>query len=288
MQTKREIKSLLESAGVHPKRRFGQNFLIDGNLMRTLVDAAGLTPDDFVLEVGAGTGALTECLADRAGRVVSIEIDPALHAIVSQRLQRANNTTVILTDVLAAKHRIAPVVEQALQIACNDVAGRFMLVANLPYNIATPLIVNLLLGTPAVQRFCFTVQREVGDRFLAVPATKAYGPVSILLQCSCTIRRLATLPPHVFWPSPAIESTMMCMDVVESPFETKEQLARFNNLLKAAFAHRRKTLRYNLAAMPDVCDVHPERSGFDLSRRPESLSVDEWIELARRVDPQLA
>jgi len=288
MQTKREIKSLLASAGVHPKRRFGQNFLIDGNLMRSLVDAAGLTRDDFVLEVGAGTGALTECLVDLAGRVVSVEIDPALHTIVSQRLGFAENAIVLLTDALAAKHQIARAVSLTLQTARNDFGGRFMLVANLPYNIATPLIVNLLLGSPPIHRFCFTVQREVGDRFLAAPATKAYGPVSILLQCSCSIRRLATLPPHVFWPSPAIESTMMCVDVGESPFETKKQLARFNDLLKAAFAHRRKTLRYNLSALLDKNNSHQRASGFDLSRRPESLSVDEWIELARCVDPRLA
>lgn len=283
-QTKTEIRALLAEAGVRPKRRYGQNFLIDGNLMNRLLDAAELTREDAVLEVGAGTGALTEHLARLAGGVVAVEIDPVLHGIVERRLGNPANLRLIGADVLRSKHRIAPAVSEALAEARRANSGKMMLVANLPYSIATPVLANLLLEPCGFDRFCFTVQREVADRFVAAPRTKDYGPISIAVQCACRVERLAILPPQVFWPRPIVESAMLKMDVGRNPFETHERLGRFMNLLRSGFAHRRKTLKYNLARVIEEESCRTIADEFDLTRRPETLSVDEWIALSQRLE----
>lgn len=281
-QTKTEIEALLAGAGVRPRRRQGQNFLIDGNLMNRLLVAADVSGDDAVLEVGAGTGGLTEHLATLAGRLVAVEIDPVLHRIVQHRLGDAANVTLIRQDVLASKHQLAPAVSEALVNARRAVPGRMMLVANLPYKVATPLLANLLLHRCGFDRFCFTVQREVADRLLAPSGTKQYGPISIAIQCTCRVERLAALPPQVFWPRPAVESAMLKLDVGRNPFGTVERLGRFMELLRAGFAHRRKTLKYNLARVAGEDVYRTLADAFDLSRRPEALSVDEWVALGTR------
>ena len=283
IQTKSEIEAMLSEAGARPRRRHGQNFLIDGNLMRQLLAAADAGPDDVVLEVGPGTGALTEQLAPVVHTLIAVEIDKALHAIVERRLAGVGNLTLIHGDALSSKHEIASAVVRALLRARREASGRMMLVANLPYNVATPLLINLLLEPCGFERFCFTIQREVGDRFTASPGTKAYGPVSIAMQSTSDIRRLAILPPDVFWPRPEVESSMFVVDVQRNPFETHEGLGRFFELVRAGFAHRRKTLKHNLTRAVGAPRCQDLSYTIDLSRRAESLTVDEWIELARRL-----
>ena len=161
-QTLSEIRDLLASAGLRPHKKLGQNFLIDGNLMTKIVDAAGLEPDDTVLEIGAGTGSLTEMLLERAGHVVAVELDRGLAELLADRLAGRDNLTLLHEDVLQTKSRIAPVVLDALRHAAG---GRpALLVANLPYHIASPLLINLLLCDVPFVHFCFSVQREVADR----------------------------------------------------------------------------------------------------------------------------
>ncbi len=283
-QTKSQIESLLSDAGIKPRRRWGQNFLIDGNLLQQLLDAADLQPHDVVLEVGTGTGAVTEHLVQHAKDVIAVEIDAALFAIVSQRLTDADNLTLIHGDVLASKHRLSDVVNDALREASRSITadkdGTLVLVANLPYNIATPLLIDLLLGPHPFTRYCFTVQRELADRLTAAPRTKDYGPISVLLQATCTLTRLADLPASVFWPRPAVESTMMRVDVTKNPFDSIDGLNRFAQFVRAAFFSRRKTLKFNLtrAVGPDRCKELAD--AVDLRRRPEELTVEEWIHLA--------
>ncbi|MEE9295571.1 MAG: 16S rRNA (adenine(1518)-N(6)/adenine(1519)-N(6))-dimethyltransferase RsmA [Phycisphaerae bacterium] len=275
---------MLAVAGVRPRRRWGQHFLIDGNLLRRLLQSAEPRPEDAVLEVGAGTGALTEHLVRAAGAVVAVEIDPALCGIVAERLQDADNLTLVRGDVLTSKHLISPVVREALLRSAVEPPGRLMLVANLPYQIATPLLIDLLLDEFGFARFCITVQQEVADRLAGAPRTKQYGPVSVLVQATCDVARLAALPPSVFWPQPKVASAMLRIDVARNPFETRERLNRFSALLRGSFAHRRKTLRYNLqrALDEDRCRILEET--YDLSRRPEALGVDEWVALGRHVE----
>jgi 16S rRNA (adenine1518-N6/adenine1519-N6)-dimethyltransferase len=283
-QTKSDIRQLLARTGFKPKRRLGQNFLIDGNLMNRLLNTAAPTREDGVLEVGAGTGGLTEHLADFAGRVVSVELDTMLYRIVAERLGQADNVRLVHADALASKHRLAPELTEALHELRQAVGGRLMLVANLPYGVATPLLANLLLQPLTLDRFCFTVQREVADRLTARPGTRDFGPISILMQCTCRFKRVATLPAQVFWPQPAVESTMIRADHERNPLESTERLHRFMNFLRQAFAHRRKTLKFNLtkAAGEEAC--RSAANLVDLSARPESLSANQWLALAEHLD----
>jgi 16S rRNA (adenine1518-N6/adenine1519-N6)-dimethyltransferase len=156
-----------------------------------------------------------------------------------------------------------------------------MLVANLPYDIAAPLLVNLLISATGLTRFCFTVQREVGDRIEARPYTRQYGPLGILLQSTCRIQRVARLPATAFWPAPAVESTMYRLDCHDRLFNRRDHLAKFARFVREAFRHRRKTLRHNLepAVGPDCFARLAGR--YDMQRRPESVAVAEWIDIAR-------
>ncbi|MFQ5493950.1 MAG: 16S rRNA (adenine(1518)-N(6)/adenine(1519)-N(6))-dimethyltransferase RsmA [Phycisphaerae bacterium] len=285
VQTKRMIAALLADVSARPKKRFGQHFLIDGNLMRRLCDSAELDRGDVVLEVGGGTGGLTDLLAGRtgpAGRVICVEIDGALFAVLEDRFRDAPGVTLIRDDVLAGKHRLCPAVDAALrQAAADNVGGTVKLVANLPYQVATPLMMNLLVDYPQVSRLCFTVQAELADRIVARPACRAYGPVSILAQLMCDVRVVARLPPSVFWPRPAVDSVMLRLDVKDLPFAQRDGLRGFVRFVRATFDHRRKTLRSALAHAVDettrqrICDV------VDASRRPESFEIAEWLEMYR-------
>jgi 16S rRNA (adenine1518-N6/adenine1519-N6)-dimethyltransferase len=207
-QTKTEIRERLAAAGIRPNRLRGQNFLIDGNLMRTVVDAAGLKPGDFVFEVGTGTAGLTALLADGAGEVLTVEVDPALSAIARQVLAGRGNVTLLQADVLAGKHVLDPDVRTALTEKASHHA-RTVLAANLPYSIATPLIVNLLMGEVAFDLMVFTVQREVADRMTASPGTRDYGWVSVVMALSCEAEVLRRLPRQAFWPAPDVESSLV-------------------------------------------------------------------------------
>lgn len=272
---------MLAAAGVRPKRRHGQHFLIDGNLMRRLVDSAGIHATDIVLEVGAGTGSLTGLLAQRAGTVVAVEVDRALHAIAARTLAQAANLMLLRADVLDSKSRIARTVVNALTTACRQTTGQLLLVANLPYDVATPLLMNLLLAPLSVRRLCFTVQKEVGERLEAAPESKAYGPLAIILQTVCRVKRTARVPATAFWPMPRVESSMYRLDVVEHPFADHGQLLSFAALVRAAFCHRRKTLRYNLTRCvgPTACGAAAEV--VDLGCRPEAVTPGQWVEINR-------
>ncbi len=279
-QTRRQIEALLNQAGIRPLKRFGQNFLIDGNLIRKLVQAAEIRPDDVVLEVGPGTGTLTEELLAAAGHVVAVEIDKGLAGLCRDRFGDNERFTLLHTDVLERKSEIAPVVMDTLRERQARLGGRTMLVANLPYQAATPLLVNLLLGPDLVSPLCFTVQAEVADRLLAPAGGKEYGPISIYAQGLAEARRIARLGPQSFWPAPQVDSAMVRLDV-NAAFDpkVKSSLAR---LVHACFLHRRKTLKWSLREL--VGESGPARIAADgrwnLDDRPEQLTVAKWVGLA--------
>jgi 16S rRNA (adenine1518-N6/adenine1519-N6)-dimethyltransferase len=280
-QTRRQIEALLNGAGIRPLKRFGQNFLIDGNLIRKLVGAAGVRPDDVVLEVGPGTGTLTEELLAVAGHVVAVEIDKGLAGVCRERFGDNDRFTLLHTDVLERKSRIAPVVLETLHDRQLQLGGRMMLVANLPYQAATPLVVDLLLGDDQVSPLCFTVQAEVADRMLAPPGGKDYGPISIYAQALGTARRIARLGPQSFWPAPQVDSAMVRLEVhAETDPRLKAGLAR---VVHACFLHRRKTLKWTLRRLVDdstLQQIDADRR-WDLDARPEQLTVTQWIRLAQ-------
>lgn len=223
VQTQREIRALLDAGGLRPRKRFGQHFLIDGNLMRRLVRAAEPGLDDVVLEVGGGTGGLTDLLIGRVAHVVCVEVDTHLHALLADRFRdpiRNHQLTLLHGDVLEGKHRISAEVLKAVKTSwdrrpsCKTSGGQVKLVANLPYSVVTPLVMNLLVDEPMVRRLVFTVQAEVGERLTAQPGSKAYGPLSIMAQGLCRIRVVARVSARSFWPRPAIDSLMLRMDVL--------------------------------------------------------------------------
>ena len=167
-----QIKTLLARAGVRPRHRWGQNFLIDLNLMRFLIEAADIQSDDVILEVGHGTGSMTQLLAERARGVVAVDIDPIMADIAAAELAECANVTLIHGDILANKHTLNPAVIDAVAHAAGGAGGAVRsvkLVANLPYQIAAPLMMNLLIGPPAIDAMAVTIQREMADRMTAAP-----------------------------------------------------------------------------------------------------------------------
>ncbi|MFH0981254.1 MAG: 16S rRNA (adenine(1518)-N(6)/adenine(1519)-N(6))-dimethyltransferase RsmA [Planctomycetota bacterium] len=283
VQTKTEIKAVLDRFGVSPRKRFGQHFLIDGNLMRRLAASAALTGDDTILEIGPGTGGLTDLLVARAKRVIAVEIDAAMQAILQERFAGRTNFELVAGDVLANRNRIADGVLSALRTLSAADREHLKLVANLPYGVAAPALVNLLLcDTPPVL-YGFTVQKEVADRLAASPRTKDYGPLSILFQSRCAIQPLAVVPPTAFWPEPQVTSTMLRITAAEKPLYDGGAPGAFMEQVRAGFAYRRKTLRFNLrrhlgAEVTDALEPH-----FDFDRRAEELSVAEWVALDTRI-----
>jgi len=200
MQSLREIRELLAARGLTPRHRFGQNFLHDHGKIVELVDAAKLQPGETVLEVGPGTGALTECLLEREVRVVAVEIDRDLAGLVRDRF--GDRITLVEGDCLAKGRRLAPEVVSALE------GSAFKLVANLPYQAASPLMASLLMHHPECLGQWVTIQKEVVDRLVAVPGTKAWGPLTAIVRAFATARRIAVLPPGCFWPAPKVTSAM--------------------------------------------------------------------------------
>ena len=279
VQTKTEIKALLDRFGVRPRKRLGQHFLIDGNLMRQLAASAELHGDDTVLEIGPGTGGLTDLLIAGAKRVIAVEMDPAMQAILRERFAGQSGFELIATDALANRNRLADEVLAALRALGPADRRRLKLVANLPYRIASPALVNLLLRDSPPVLYCFTVQKEVADRLAASPRTKDYGPLSILFQALCDIRHVAAVPPSGFWPEPQVASTMLRITPSARPLYEGESPARFMRRVRGGFASRRKTLRSNLRRHvgPEVTAELEQH--LDLDRRAEELCVAEWVSL---------
>lgn len=278
VQTKTEIREVLDRHGIRPRKRHGQHFLIDGNLMRRLAESAELSREDAVLEIGPGTGGLTDLLLESAGRVMAVEIDPAMQAILRERFGQHGRFQLIAGDALAGKHHLAPGVVLAMEAAAKD-GVRLKLVANLPYHAATPALANLLVCPTPPDLLVFTVQKEVADRFTARAGSKDYGPLSVLFQVACEVRQIAVVPPTAFWPVPDVESAMLrCQRRSESAGQ-RSTLAELMVLVHGAFAYRRKTLRQNLRRSLGPEELARAEAEFDLDRRAEELSVAEWVAL---------
>ncbi len=273
MQTLTEIKSLLSSRGIRPKHRFGQNFLHDHNQLRKLTESAALTVSDTVLEIGPGTGTLTESLMETGARVVVCDIDPDMLAIVTEHVAprfESDRLHIVEGDCLASKRSINPEL-------FSHVAGRFKLVANLPYQITSPLIATLLTQHWSESAPCccdgifITVQREAADRILSDCGTKDYGPLAILASILCDRKRIAQLPPSCFWPAPKINSSMIAL----RPKKLALQLdtVKMASVLAQGFQNRRKQIRSAFRGMQDW------PIGIEPTMRPEQITPEQWITL---------
>lgn len=248
-QTATFLKNRFEEVGIHPKSRHGQNFLIDLNLIDVLVNAADLGPKDVVLEVGTGTGALTGMMAAKTAAVVSVELDPQLHQLASEELFHCKNVTLLLQDALRNKNNIADSVIEAVQQKLTEIPdARFKLAANLPYNIATPLISNLLLTPITPVQMTVTIQKELAERIVAVPRTKDYSALSIWIQSLCKAEIVRILPPRVFWPRPKVDSAIINIFPDPERRAAIPDLPQYHTFVRSLFFHRRKFLRSVLIA----------------------------------------
>lgn len=243
-QTISYLTRRFEEVGLEPDSRHGQNFLIDLNLVQLLVRSAEIGPDDVVLEVGTGTGSLTAMMAEQAAAVVTVEIDAHLYQMASEALAKYDNITMLLTDALKNKNKIAPQVIETVKEKLSEGEGRrFKLAANLPYNIATPLISNLLLTEIVPDTMTVTIQKELADRIIARPSTKDYSALSIWMQSVCDAEIVRIMPPSVFWPRPKVHSAIIHL---AHSLEKRARIADvefFHTFVRSMFFHRRKFLR---------------------------------------------
>ncbi len=252
---------------VRPRKRLGQHFLVDENILGVIDRLAQPVADDVVLEIGPGLGILTRFLADRVALVHAVEIDRSME----QHLPASDSVRVHWGDALD------------LDLAALEPAPR-KLIANLPYNVATPIVVESLDGLPSIDRWCVMVQREVADRFFARPGTKAYGAVSVLMQLATERTGFHAVSREVFRPRPNVDSALVAFRRVGLPVD----YARVKRLVEAAFAHRRKTLPNSLALSGVATRAEAEEAlrslGHEPATRAETLEPDEFVALAEALD----
>ncbi len=275
------IRALLASHGLTPRHRFGQNFLIDLNLLNKVVDAAEVGPADVVLEIGPGTGSLTECLLERGAQVIAVEIDRGLQELLRVRLGTHPCFTLIAGDALASKHRLNPEMLAALARGAPQAGGSRKLVANLPYQIATPLIIELLLADCGMSRLTCTIQREVGLRLCATPNDDDYGPLSVIAQTLANVRIETHLPPAAFWPRPEVDSLLVTLLPLPRTQIDVPSVAEFVALVRGAFLHRRKSMRRIARDWGAEAAAALAAVGISEMERPEALAPVTWQALSR-------
>jgi 16S rRNA (adenine1518-N6/adenine1519-N6)-dimethyltransferase len=253
-----------------PNKRLGQNFLIDPNIVRKIVTLAELNTSDHVLEIGPGRGILTEALCRAAGRVTAVEVDPRLHAYLETRHWELSNVKLVCEDAL-----VYPV--ENLPIGT-------VVVANLPYYISTPLLFRLLDQRGLFPRMVLMLQDEVADRLVAKPGGSDYGVLSVMAQYAAQITKSFRVSPQCFRPIPEVGSAVVALRTHKPTSLSQQKEGAFRALVKAAFAHRRKTLvnslrdeKYELHSLADTL----QRLDIAPTRRAETLSVEDFLRLAR-------
>jgi 16S rRNA (adenine1518-N6/adenine1519-N6)-dimethyltransferase len=291
-QTLSYVKSLLDARGLRPKNKLGQNFLIDLNLIDLVVRTAEPDRNDLCLEVGTGTGSLTSRLAEHAGAVLSVELDPMILELARELIGPRPNVRLLRADALRNKNDLNPDVLAALaEMRQAFHCERVKLVANLPYAVATPVISNLLLSEVPVERMVVTVQWEIAERLMAKPGTADYGALAVLMQSLAEVELVRKLSPAVFWPRPLVDSAIV--KIVTSAAKRKqvvemvgEPLA-FRAFLRDLYVHRRKNLRGALAGWPsgrreksDVDRILAEL-GIGGTARAEDLDLETHLRLCR-------
>ncbi len=251
------------------RRKLGQHFLLDPVILRRIVDASGLTPDDLVVEIGPGKGRLTEILTEIAREVIAIELDEHLCEILKEsELKRKTNFYLECTDVLKFNFAKLP---------------PFKVVANIPYYITTPIIFKLLERDVKLLTATLTIQKEVAERIISSPGGKSYGVLSLMVQYYTEPSILFYIPRGAFVPPPKVDSAVLHLKRRRSPPVTVEDEGLFFRIIKKAFSQRRKTIANSLKSVSEDIKTALDRAGIDYRRRPETLSMEEFARLSRSV-----
>jgi 16S rRNA (adenine1518-N6/adenine1519-N6)-dimethyltransferase len=248
------------------RKRFGQHFLQDPAIIERIITEIDPKPDQVLVEIGPGRGALTLPLLDRGGRLHAIELDRDLAARLPAIAAGRGELTLHQADAVT------------FDFTALAVGKRLRVVGNLPYNISTPLLFHLIDQIDAIEDMTFMLQKEVADRLAAAPRSKAYGRLSVMIQWRCNVELLFDVSPDAFVPPPKVYSSVLCLRPRPSPLAVGDA-QRFHDIVQAAFGQRRKTLRNSLRLLLD--EVTFERAGIDSRRRAEELSLEEFVQLAR-------
>ena len=270
-------KEIIHQYGIKPNKKLGQSFLIDINVINRISDAADISQDDIVVEIGAGIGVMTESVAKKAKRVIAVEIDRNLVLVLKEKLACYDNVEVYSGDIL--------------KFDFNSVAkthnSKIKIIGNVPYNISSPLIFRLISFRPVISDFLLMLQKEIVQRLVSVPNNKIYGVPSVILQMFATVEKIFDVPSTCFYPQPKVESAMVRGVFREKPFVPLQDEVFFTGLVKAAFAQRRKMLINNLKKsklLEGLSDSNLKGAlilaGIDGQRRGETLSIEEFGNLS--------
>ncbi len=281
-----KTREILDKYGFSFKKSLGQNFLIDTNILRNIVQHSGVHAESGAIEIGPGIGALTEQLAKNCKKVVAFEIDQRLLPILKDTLSAYDNIQVIHEDILKAD--VANVIKEEFTGQVDDLH----IVANLPYYVTTPIIMKLLEERLPLNSITVMLQKEVADRMAAAPGTKEYGSLSIAVQYYTTAAVAMIVPKTVFVPQPNVDSAVIHLQVRDKPAVEVEDEAFFFEITRASFAQRRKTIQNNLVSqLPDgkakkeLILKGLEAAGIDPIRRGETLSLQEFADLSNALKP---
>ena len=264
------IKALLERHGFRFSKSLGQNFLTSEHVVDSIIDSASVTEEDVVLEIGPGIGSMTRKMAERARKVISIEIDSALLPLLQETLSPVDNVEIISGDVLK------------VDLESIDTLGiKPKIIANLPYYITTPIIMRFLESKYRFESMTIMMQKEVADRIVAEPGNKTYGALSASVQYYCDVEKVINVPRGVFIPSPNVDSAVIRLTPVKRDIELKDE-DLFFRVVKAAFSSRRKTLLNSLSNHfeKEKVKVSLEKAGIDAKRRGETLNLNEFAALS--------
>ena len=270
-----DVRALLKKYDVRPRRRLGQSFLEDGNMIRRIADLADPQPEETIVEIGSGLGLLTEELAAKAGRVIALEIDPRLVTALNDRFAGRPDVEIIPGDVLD------------YDFSAAGAGMGIKVVGNVPYHISSPILFKLLHFRRSILSMALMFQKELADRILARPGNKDYGIPSVIVARYATVRRILTVPPTCFYPEPEVVSSVLQFDMRTDSTGSELEEDLFLATVRTAFAQRRKTLRNNLraAGTDELClDRAFLKSGIDGARRAETLSVAEFGLLASALE----
>jgi len=278
MKPREEMSALLGRHDFRFQKKYGQNFLIDEGVLSTIVEAADLTKEDYVLEIGPGSGAMTKHLCEAAGHVTAVEIDQHLIPVLYDSLADHENLRIVCGDIM--KMDVAKLLEEG---------SSWKVVANLPYYITTPILMSLLEGHYSIDSVTVMVQKEVADRMMCGPGSKDYGALSLAVEYYSEISRVCVVPPHCFMPAPKVESTVVHLQLhKEPPVKVSDEKLLFK-LIRASFNQRRKTLvngLYNsgfFSFSKEELQQAIEAEGFQASVRGEALSLQDFANLANRL-----